>query len=286
MTPCASSPSEPLPSMSGALLHIEEKLKRADEVIAQLESEVDQFLNDPSGPGRELFDYTPESAAVFRQRHADRTVPPRLSVLAGEVFHEQRSSLNYLVDALIRRDGGTPTRQTQFPIVEDEPVGKRFRTYLNQIAGITNHKVCGKLWQLQPWRARGDRTVDHWLWKLSELNNQDKHSSLILHVTVVDARVRYKSTWADSDIEGEVDSIDDGSAIAEGTLEIFGQKMQRTNVRRRLVTSVALPWVGIPRHGSYDLGGALRAITSGVRSLIGEFAPFLHEDAARPRPSL
>lgn len=272
--------------MSLALVHIEEKLKRANEVIAQLESEVAQFLDDSSGPGRELFDYTPESAAVFQQRHADRTVPPRLSVLAGEVFHEQRSSLNHLVDALIRRDGGTPTRQTQFPIAKDEPVGKTLKTYLKQIAGINNNRVCEKLWQLQPWQAPGDRTVDHWLWKLSELNNQDKHSSLILHVTVIEARISYKSTWADSDIEGAIDSIDDGSEIAKGTLEIFGQQMQRTNVRRRLVARVELPWAGIPRRGSYDLGGALRDITREVRLLIGEFAPFLNDDAAQPRPSL
>jgi len=46
--------------MSEALMQIAEKLKRADEVIAQLESEIRQFLDD--GPGAQLVDYETDGA--------------------------------------------------------------------------------------------------------------------------------------------------------------------------------------------------------------------------------
>jgi hypothetical protein len=216
---------------------------------------------------------------AFKQSHSERIVAPRLSVLTGEVLHQLRSSLDHLVRALILCNGGTP-KKSQFPIWDSEPVDKKnLKDYEKQIAGIKNEAVRQKLWQLQPWQT----TANRWLWDLGELNNQDKHRSLILHVTVVEPRVRYTTTWADNDVVGESDSVDDGSEITAGVQTVFGETIERTNIQRRLVVRVELPWSGAPG-GTVDLVSSLQGLCNAVRKLIDEFAPFFR-DASQSRAS-
>ena len=158
---------------------IKAKLDRATQHIADLSSRLDTFLSE--APERELVDCDADAAKAFRDFHLNRPIPPEFGIVAGEVIHQLRSSLDHIACALHPKDGGTPTITSQFPIFSFEPTkpddGRR---YQNQIKGITRPAVLALIEHHQPYLRGNDR---HWLVVLKTLSNTDKHRALIVNVT-------------------------------------------------------------------------------------------------------
>jgi hypothetical protein len=255
--------------MATALEHIDEKLNRAKEHIDQLEFAVNAFLDE--APQRKLIDYDPQSAEAFKQLHSQRVVPPRLSVITGDVFYQLRSSLDHVTCALILKDGGTPDNSSQFPITWKEPSEQHeLRRYQRQIEGITRPEVLTAIEDLQPWK----RTENHWLSTFKGLSNTDKHRQLILHVIAVEPRISYDTYWPEIDFKGSSFGFDDGTEVSTGTQEIFGDVVEIMNVQRSLSTYVAFAqWPGAPRE--VELINGLRSLRTAIRRIVGDLARFL-----------
>jgi hypothetical protein len=81
--------------MPQQLFGINEKLKRANENIRNLDSEIVAFIEGgeypvlPDANGK-----IPDEAISY---HKNRVIPPRFGVLAGEIIHHFRSCFDHIV---------------------------------------------------------------------------------------------------------------------------------------------------------------------------------------------
>jgi hypothetical protein len=167
--------------MEHPLEGIFEILKRADENIVNLNREIDIWLNDSPAPvGIEDDD---ETFLKFAGEHIDRKIPLRFSVLAGEVIHHLRTSLNHLAFQLTPE----PLRisneiHIEFPIYREDPeriAAKKHELpgYYRKIEGIS--KTAKALIKgLQP-HKRPDPLNDP-LFIIHEMDRTDKHRELAL----------------------------------------------------------------------------------------------------------
>jgi hypothetical protein len=157
------------------------KLQRSAETLDCLSGDVGSFLAS--------------SAPVFTKTHEFRNngkqyafiargkldVPPRFAVLAGEVIHHLRSSLDHLICALVVQNGGEPTQRNQFPICSAERffVDALRRGFLDGLSNNAKNTVRS----VQPFvTAAPDDTVLH---VVQEFDNKDKHQLLIVLSTVM-----------------------------------------------------------------------------------------------------
>ena len=111
---------------------------------------------------------------------ANTALPPRISVLVGEVSQALRRALDYLVYELAARDSGREQDGTQFPIERSEdgfnklsgPDAKR-----DHLRGVANEHVAA-IGEFQPFSGTD------WTIRLQAISNPDKHR----HLTVTDHR--------------------------------------------------------------------------------------------------
>jgi hypothetical protein len=150
------------------------KLTRAQETIQALALEVSSFESQQPPP----FSITREHRGteyVF-VASGEPVAPLRLAVLAGEIVHHLRSSLDHLIHALVVRNGQTPTVRNQFPICVTE---KKFKDACDhgQIEGIA--PSAEKLVRaVQPYTSSTpDDTV---LYVVGQYDNADKHRLLVV----------------------------------------------------------------------------------------------------------
>jgi len=59
-------------------------------------------------------------------------VPDHVALIAGDVLHNLRSALDYLVYALIRANGKTPSTSAGFPIFDHEPVSQKEKNWFDE----------------------------------------------------------------------------------------------------------------------------------------------------------
>ncbi len=156
-----------------------EKLKRADETIQKLNSEIDFFLK--KCPEGRFSDDKQKAAKELIEFHTKRGIPLRFGVLAGEIIHHLRSSLEHVAWMLSseqhRLDDPTGIA---FPIFTEEPKKKELARYCRNIEGIESPDARALIKQLQPYKA--PNPTDDPLAILHELDREDKHHTLILIV--------------------------------------------------------------------------------------------------------
>lgn len=112
----------------------------------------------------------------------------------GDAVHQLRSSLDHIVYALIQPLTTDPKalRKIDFPIYVDED---RFRAsqsvgYLRRLLSPAQFT---EIEQSQPYKRQTAKPDDDWLWVLGELDNIDKHRSIL----VVDPRLLTKRLLVD-----------------------------------------------------------------------------------------
>jgi hypothetical protein len=158
------------------LAGVHEKLKRADESIRNLNSEITAFLKPPKG----VFSEDKEKASHEFLKHARRNIPPRFGVLAGEIAHHLRASLDHIV-WLLSSEQYRRKHETliAFPICLAKPRKKEEITrYNGKIQGIRSASARTLIDKLQPYNAA--HPPDDPLVILHNLDRIDKHQTLIL----------------------------------------------------------------------------------------------------------
>ncbi len=150
------------------------KLARAQETIQALQKEVANF-EQPSAPPFRVARENVGNEFVFRV-YGNSELPLRFSVLAGEVIHHLRSSLDHVVHALVLANKHKPTYYHQFPICSTP---KQFKDACQrkQIEGVS---LSAKrlIANVQPYTTlTPDDTI---LSVVAQLDNQDKHRLLVV----------------------------------------------------------------------------------------------------------
>jgi hypothetical protein len=153
------------------------KLERADENIINLHNEIVRFFKGSKYPvipkpneqgWQEAVDY-----------HRDLQIPKRFSVLAGEIIHHLRSSLDHIVwhfsSAEARRDHDNAL---EFPIYRNLPSKKELPGYQRKVQGISNSRVLTLIKDLQPYNRVPDVSDDPLL-IVHDMDRFDKHRELM-----------------------------------------------------------------------------------------------------------
>lgn len=158
---------------------IYEKLKRADESIGNLNTEITAFLK----PAKATFSQNRQKAANELLQHVSRKVPLRFGMLAGEIAHQLRSCLDHIAWLLSSTEyrEGKSANAIAFPICLSEPLEEdEIRSYRRKVKGILSSNALALIKALQPYSA--SNPVDDPLAIVHELNRIDKHRTLVLVV--------------------------------------------------------------------------------------------------------
>lgn len=157
---------------------IGEKLKRAEENIYNLYSEMERFFEECDYPV--LPQDRSEVLLKAIEYHKNLAIPLRFSVLAGEIIHQLRSCFDHVVWHFSTgpQRNNTPI---DFPIFEKKPVEKRdIARFEGKIQRITDHNVRSLIERLQPYNS--SNPLDNPLWIIHDFDIVDKHRELIFCV--------------------------------------------------------------------------------------------------------
>lgn len=169
--------------MDHPLLGVDARLERGKDNIINFKRGIDTFLAE-SGNSINLNDHL-ELAKKFIESHSSLTVPKRFSVLAGEVVHLLRSSLDHLAWQLVLANGGKPNKKTAFPIFNTRPTEDKSAQYNKKVEGMSV-RAKELIEILQPYHHPGKLWRDDWLWIIYDMDNIDKHRELIVVNTTVE----------------------------------------------------------------------------------------------------
>ena len=148
------------------------KIKRAEKHIDDLEIAIQRFIDSkPYKIGAKPHPVVAiEHTTLFIEEV--KPVPNDIALILGDAIHNLRSALDHLAWQLVEAGGGTPSKETYFPICETpqqyaSALGKgeikRMRTGAEKV-----------LSSVQP-----HQTSDQTLWLLHQLDIVDKHRLLL-----------------------------------------------------------------------------------------------------------
>ncbi len=171
-----------------------ERLKRADENIGHLNTEVSQFLASipraifkPGPDGNMVIsDENREAYQAIRESALAQQSMPRLSVLAGEIIHHFRSALDHVMWQLASAEHRRKFESTiEFPVCEkwqecfiresDREV--KHSAYCRKVQGLTSIAALTRIYWLQPYH-RAD-LFNSPLLQIHLLDKFDKHRELV-----------------------------------------------------------------------------------------------------------
>lgn len=207
---------------------IAEKLKRADENIVNLNTEIDAFFQACRYPTLPKNDDEELLEAI--QYHKNLVIPPRFNVLVGEIIHHLRSCLDHVAwqfsSEQYRRDRFW---KIEFPVFEKEPIEKdALSRYRGKVQGIASPEVLGLIMALQPYNAPDPRDAPIWI--IHDMDIIDKHRELILCPSTVRIEIP-ASLWPYTDYERsalpahvEQDLYDNLKVIPQISFRNFGRR--------------------------------------------------------------
>jgi hypothetical protein len=169
------------------------KIERANENIKNLEAEIAAFVRpDPYIVVGNVDHQKNECTFVANAK----TIPLRFSVLAGEIIHHLRSSLDHLMCALVLQRSNVVNSRHGFPICLNE---KDFRAArkTGKMEGISGAAEA-IVERLQPYRNADWRNTvsDNPLSILHQFNNTDKHRLLAVIVSAARTGYCHRTDWA------------------------------------------------------------------------------------------
>lgn len=163
--------------MTTVLEGINEKTKRANESIRNLDGEINVFFD------KCLYPIIPHEDGEMRKEvidyHLNRPIPLRFNVLCGEIVHHLRSCLDHIAWGLSsqakRRSDPTGIG---FPIFDKEPVGKNELTrYDRKVEGLPGG-IKAVVKRLQPYQRTDP--LDDPLSIIHKMDKLDKHRELVI----------------------------------------------------------------------------------------------------------
>jgi len=162
---------------------INEKLKRTDENIRNLDRELRRFIK------RGRYPVVPENKREITLKaihyHKKRRIPPRFAVLAGEIVHHLRSCLDHIAWHFSLPDYRTDpvkSKSITFPICDKEPVKKNgVPCFDGKVKGIANAKARDLMGKFQPYKTTDP--INDLLSILHHFDIFDKHRELVVCVS-------------------------------------------------------------------------------------------------------
>jgi hypothetical protein len=155
---------------------VEPDFKRqwAKKHLELLKSEIERFNQD--NPYRVLPEEdTNTGEYVITIVHPDILAATSVLLILGDFVASLRSSLDYLAWQLVLASGGTPTRETHFPICDKNSSDTQVKI-AKATFGMNDHAIL-VVKSLQPYQY-GDAFKTSYLWRLNTLWNIDKHRHL------------------------------------------------------------------------------------------------------------
>lgn len=158
---------------------IGQRLKRANENIDNLESEISRFFKECKYP--RIPDPKDEMWQDAIDYHLALSIPRRFSILTGEIIHHWRSCLDHIVwifsSAEYRAQHET---LIQFPIFRKPLDTKHLKRFEGQIGGIPNPgPVRDRICEMQPYNFTPN-ALDSPLWIIHDMDIVDKHQELVI----------------------------------------------------------------------------------------------------------
>jgi hypothetical protein len=260
---------------------IVEKLKRANECIRNLESEIAEFLapfptfNSPivfdlKGKQRPFTEEQGKAWDNFRydfMERANKGVPIRIRVLVGEIVHHLRSSFDHVAWQLSSescRNVNNNRFGIEFPVFKSDPSRDpdEARRYRRKVKCITNSTALARIDRLQPYWSCDP--LNDPLWRIHDMDLTDKHRELTVIVSTPGLRLE------ESGLRPMVVVYKAGYPI--GTLPLFGPKV---NVQMNVQVSAHVAF-GQVIGGEYEsviplLWGLYRFTSDKIDSLADEF---------------
>lgn len=155
---------------------IAEKLVRAKENIGNLDSEIEGFFQESDYPVIPQDDREATLKAI--EYHKKLLIPPRFSVLSGEIIHHLRSCFDHIAwhFTVIQVKN---IRKIEFPVFDERPVNHESRRlFEGKIEGITDPNVRNLIERFQPYNA--PHPTDDPLWIIHDFDIVDKHRELVI----------------------------------------------------------------------------------------------------------
>lgn len=255
------------------------KLARADEHLTALHGEVKRFLR--TEPYRLRHDVDPQQGDDVWRLEIRESPPLRLSILAGDVIHDLRSSLDHLVWQLSLIVTPTPFERSEFPIYDAEfkcfdintkkdreGFHQAGRSKIRDVPLAAQHIIES----VQPYHY--GHAIGDWLWILQELSNRDKHR-LPLHALFRQSQIHYPYHWIEH-IETSYGVRDDGDEIIR--LPRAGRDYDVEIEDHELVEAVCDVAIETSRRPPWAVRRVLKDIHEAIgKELLPQFARFFAE---------
>jgi hypothetical protein len=154
------------------------KIARANEHFEALKAEV-EAINRERNPYAVRLDRNGNSSTYSVILCAGDLSEPRLGVILGDILHNLRCALDYIIVALVEKSGATLTTGHQFPIFDDQ--GEYEAKTPRMLFGVTlgRDEVTG----LQPFNREKPRHDP--LFALGYFSNADKHRIIPSYLPVI-----------------------------------------------------------------------------------------------------
>lgn len=163
-----SAPQGPRPRHS-ELLGATVKLDRAKKHLNELIAVIQAF--HATSPYELFMEEEPSTGDLLYKVKVKRQVPIECAVIVGDVIHNLRTALDFVAWQLVLANGGTPTKDTAFPIAKDATT---FASMLvKTLKGASPRAICF-IRQLRPYQGGNEL-----LWKLHSLDIVDKHHLIL-----------------------------------------------------------------------------------------------------------
>lgn len=169
------------------------KLSRAQKLYEEIHEAGQLILNHEVEYEVHEYGVYPDHADVLIWRRTP-SAHPELAVIAGELVHDVRSTLDQLVCDLIRERGGSNCGRTSFPVISSEEEWERRVSrggldrgqcgecgrgpVRNPLHGLVENQVA-YIKSVQPLNLNSGQQTTHPLFVLQRFSNQDKHRSLV-----------------------------------------------------------------------------------------------------------
>jgi hypothetical protein len=159
------------------------KIDQAKKHLSRLKKEVKAFLSRK--PFIVVIEEDSSGDLVYRIR-IQAPIPVSWSADIGDLLHNLRSALDHLAWELVVANGQQPTRDTSFPISDNEP---RFKYNLQRKLNGASAVARTAVENLKPYKGGYDD-----LWRIHNLNIIDKHR-MIVPVGTSYQKIPFQMTW-------------------------------------------------------------------------------------------
>jgi len=228
------------------------KLARARENARALERETATCVREETSHAVRFSPVDPQTGWCSISLVPQKIEEPRLSAILGDVIHNLRCALDYVVTALV------DASQTQLTTSHQFPIFKAAAFYASKVGSKTDALADGPLRGIahglsvvegwQPYNAQGDPRADP-LWGIQRFSNADKHRQPAIFglVPVGQFKISYRGIVVEEDMLDEVDDWKPDQEIPVGRIRFDPPRAENLRAEGPVtlrVLFVTPPWQG------------------------------------------